>query len=94
MTFSAGEEPQHHAAMSLNHQSASKCVNLVNSSIVLLKQITPATGALPPPAHQLGVMLEELKNELLNVLNRAERKQLRRVIREKLKEKAAKPGGD
>lgn len=79
--------------MNQNHQSALKCVSLVTTSIQLLNEITPATKAGLEYCEKLGVVLEDLKIEHQKVIDRAERKQLRRVIREKMKQELAGKGG-
>jgi hypothetical protein len=80
--------------MSQNHQTALKCASLVNASIELLWSMQPATDADCNYAGKLAANLEQLKHELGIVLARAERKQLRRVIRDKMKEQTAHKGGD
>lgn len=80
-------------AMSQNHQTALKCASLVNASIEHLWSMQPATDADCKYAGKLAANLEQLKHELGIVLARAERKQLRRVIREKMKKHLACEGG-
>ncbi len=79
--------------MTQNHQSAMKCVSLVNAGIALLNEVTPATNKDLGHACELGATLEQLKDELQNVISRAERKQQRREIREKMKKALARKGG-
>jgi hypothetical protein len=79
--------------MNQNHQSALKCVSLVTTSIQLLKEINPATKKGLGSCEKLGVLLEDLKVEHQRVIDRAKRKQLRRVIREKMKHELAGHGG-
>lgn len=79
--------------MNQNYQSALKCVSLVTTSIQLLNEITPATKEGLECCEKLGVVLEDLKVEHQKVIDRAERKQLRRVIREKMKQELAGQGG-
>ena len=76
-------------AMNQNHQSALKCVSLVTTSMQLLTEIKPATKEGLGKREKLGVLLEDLKIEHQRVIDRAERKQLRRVIREKMKHELA-----
>ncbi len=80
--------------MSQNHQTALKCASLVNASIELLWSMQPATGADCNYAGKLAANLEQLKHELGMVLARAERKHLRRMIREKMKTELSSHGGD
>lgn len=70
-----------------------KCVSLVNAGIALLNKVTPATNKDLGYACELGAALEQLKDELQNVISRAERKQQRREIREKMKKPLAREGG-
>jgi hypothetical protein len=86
-------EPKIPPAMTQKHQSAMKWASLVNESIALLHEIALATKKDFVHACKLRAALEELKNELQNVIDRAERKQLRRVIREKMKKHLAREGG-
>jgi len=79
--------------MNQNHQTALKCATLVNAGIQLLNEITPATNKDLGYCEKLGVVLEDLKVEHQRVIDRAERKQLRRVIREKMKHELAGHGG-
>ena len=87
-------EPKIPPAMTQKHQSAMKWASLVNESIALLHEIALATKKDFVHACKLRAALEELKNEFQNVIDRAERKQLRRVIRDKMKEHTARKGGD
>ncbi len=79
--------------MSQNHQTALKCASLVDASIELLWSMQPATDADCNYAGKLAANLEQLKHEIGIVLARAERKQQRRIIREKMKAELSSHGG-